>query len=169
MIHPPHWSYYMSLEDDLIKTAHYVEICDHNFHTYSTQFTRLLLAAGSEVDVVAKQLCFQINPHGKCGNIDDYRKTIAPKYPAIPCIEMGIQWTAIRVKPWESWANTPPTNPDWWHAYNKVKHERNINFKEANLRNALTAIAALYCLVRHLQEDVGRPRPERFLRIVPQA
>jgi hypothetical protein len=52
MSHPPHWSYYVSLEDDLIETGRYVEICEDNFDTYSTQFTRLLLAAASEVDVV---------------------------------------------------------------------------------------------------------------------
>lgn len=159
----------MSLEDDLIETGRYVEICEDNYDTYSTYFTRLLLAAASEVDVVAKMLCCQINPQGKYGNIEDYRRTITPKFPAIPSIVMGIQWTDIQVKPWSSWADSPPSNPEWWRAYNRVKHERHDNFKEANLRNALTAIAALYCLVRHLQQDVGRPRPERFLKIIPQA
>jgi hypothetical protein len=167
MSHPPHWSYYMSLEDDLIETGRYVEICEDNFDTYSTHFTRLLLAAASEVDVVAKMLCGQINPQGSYANIDDYRETITPKFPAIPSIVMGIQWTDIRVKPWHSWAESPPSNPAWWRAYNRVKHERNNNFKEANLCNALTAIAGLYCLVRHLQQDAGRPRPERFFKIVP--
>ncbi len=169
MSHPRHWSYYMSLEDDLIETGRYVEICEDNFDTYSIHFTRLLLAAASEVDVVAKMLCCQINPQGCYRTINNYRDTIVPQFPAIPSIVMGIQWTTnIRVKPWGSWAESPPKNPDWWHAYNRVKHKRNSNFKEANLRNALTAIAGLYCLVRHLQQDVGRPRPERFLKIIPQ-
>src|SRR5436190_17810956 len=101
--HPPHWSYYLSLEDDLIETSRYVEICEDNFDTYSTQFTRLLLAAASEVDVVAKILCGQIDPHGKHRNIDDYRNVIATAFPAIPRIEMGIQWNRVRVKPWASW------------------------------------------------------------------
>ena len=61
MSHPPHWSYYMSLEDDLIETSRYVEICEDNFDTYSTRFTRLMLSAASEVDVVAKILCGQID------------------------------------------------------------------------------------------------------------
>ena len=74
MSHPPHWSYYMSLEDDLIETGRYVEICEDNFDTYSTHFTRLLLAAASEVDVVAKMLCGQINPQGSFANIDNYKR-----------------------------------------------------------------------------------------------
>lgn len=165
MSHPPHWSYYMSLEDDLIEISRYVEICEDNFRTYSTQFTRLLLAAASEIDVVAKVLCGQIDPLGRRGNIDDYRNLIVPAFPAIPRIEMGIQWNVVRVRPWETWGATTPTNPDWWHAYNKVKHERNTNFKSGNLQNTLGAIAGLYCLVRHLEEDKGQPRPDRFLRV----
>lgn len=166
MPHPPHWSYDMSLEDDLIEMNRYVEICEDNFDTYSTQFTRLLLAAASEVDVVAKTLCGQIDPKSKHPNIDDCRKVIAAIFPAIPCIQMGIEWNPLRIKPWASWKGPTPSSPDWWRAYNAVKHERNATFKSGNLRNALEAIAGLYCLVRHLQEDKGRPRPERFLRIV---
>ena len=167
MPHPPHWSYYMSLEDDLIETDRYVEIGEDNLDTYSTQFTRLLLAAASEVDVVAKTLCGQIDPHGKHKNIDDYRKVIAPNFPAISTVQMGIEWNPLRIKPWAPWTGANPSSPDWWRAYNGVKHERNANFKSGNLRNALGAIAGLYCLVRHLEEDRGRPRPERLLKIVP--
>ena len=46
----------------------HVEICEDNLDIYSTQFTRLLLSAASEVDVVAKILCGQIDPHGTHGN-----------------------------------------------------------------------------------------------------
>lgn len=166
MSHPPHWSYYVSLEDDLIETGRYVEICEDNFDTYSTQFTRLLLAAGSEVDVVAKILCRQKDPNGKHENIDEYRTVITREIPALLNIELGIQWKSVRIKPWESWGASPPSNPEWWRAYNKVKHERNANFKSANLRNTLGAFAGLFCVVRHLQEDQGLPRPDRFLRIV---
>lgn len=166
MPHPPHWSYYLSLEDDLITTNRYVEICEDNLDTFSTQFTRLLLAAASEVDVVAKTLCAQIDPHSKPKNIEEYRQLIVPEFPAIPAIEMGIEWNPLRIKPWESWAASDPSSPDWWQAYNGVKHERNTNFRSGNLRNALEAIAGLYCLVRHLEEDKGRSRPEQFLRIV---
>lgn len=155
----------MSLEDDLIETSRYVEICQDNFGTYSTQFTRLLLAAASEVDVVAKQLCRQIDPTGTHGNINEYRSVIVPKFPAIPTVQFGIQWNPVRVQPWESWGAATPANPDWWRAYNNVKHERNANFKSANLRNALEAIAGLHCLVRHLEEDKGQPKQGRYLRI----
>lgn len=164
--YPQHWAYYISLEDDLIETSRYVEICEDNFDVYSTQFTRLLLAAASEVDVVAKELCRQIDPADTYANINDYRKAIVPKFPAIPNIQVGIQWNPVRLKPWESWGMPPSSNPKWWRAYNGVKHERNTSFRSANLRNTLGAIAGLHCLVRHLEEDKGQPKLTTFLRIV---
>lgn len=167
--YPPHWAYYISLEDDLIETSRYVEICEDNFEVYSTQFTRLLLAAASEVDVVSKKLCRQIDPSSTHANINDYRKAIVPTYPAIPNIQIGIRWNPVRLKPWEAWGPPASSTPAWWHAYNGVKHERNMNFKSANLRNALEAIAGLHCLVRHLEEDKGQPKLSRFLQIVSAA
>lgn len=167
MTHPPHWAYYASIEDDLVAASRYVEICDANLDTYSIQFARLLLAAGSEVDVVAKILCAQIDPDAKQRSIDDYRDTIALKFPAIPRLIFGIEWNDVRIAPWASWGEPSPSTPDWWRAYNNVKHERNSHFKSANLRYTLDAVAGLYCLVRHLEEDRGHPRPERFIKILP--
>ena len=56
---------------------------------------------------------------------------------------------------WESWSQG--NNPDWWIAYNKVKHERfrtgNIGgntkeyYKFANLENILFALGGLYQLL----------------------
>ena len=163
--YPAHWSYYTSLEDDLVATGRYVEICEENFQTYSTYFTRLLFAAASEVDVVAKTLCSQIDPPRKYKGINDYRPVITQKFPAIPRLVFGVQWNPVRISPWAAWGTQSPSNPDGWSAYNGVKHERNVHFKRGNLRNALEAMAGLYSLVRHLKEDEGRPRPDRFLRI----
>lgn len=173
MVHPSHWSYYISLEDDLIEASRYVEICEDNLNTYSVQFTRLLLATCSEVDVVAKTLCKEIDPSGDCDNIDDYRRLITPSFPAIPNVVFGIQWNEIRVKPWESWAdarlqspaNPPPQSPQWWRDHNAVKHQRSLSFKQANLRNVIESLAGLHCLIRHLAADRGQPKLTRFLRI----
>ena len=51
----------------------------------------------------------------------------------------------IELTPWKRWENQE--NPDWWKRYNNVKHERNANFKDANLENTLNAVAGLFCLV----------------------
>jgi hypothetical protein len=164
-LYPPHWSYYFSLEDDLIQTGRYVEICEDNFDAFSIQYTRLILAAGSEVDVVAKMVCAQTDPAAKAKNINDYRLLLTTRLPAIPKIVIGIQWNALRLRPWESWGPPTPKSPEWWTAYNEIKHDRLINSKKGNLKNTIESIAGLYCLVLHLNEQKNHQRPARFLRI----
>jgi hypothetical protein len=34
-------------------------------------------------------------------------------------------------------------NPNWWRSYNKVKHERDIYFDQANLENVIRSMGAL--------------------------
>jgi hypothetical protein len=46
--------------------------------------------------------------------------------------------------PWEDWSGH--SNPDWWRSYNNVKHQRDVYFHEATLRNAINALGALLLL-----------------------
>jgi hypothetical protein len=163
--HPPHWAYYFSLEDDFVETSRYVEICEDNFDTYSIQYVRMILAIGSEVDVVAKEVCRQINASNALGNIDQYRDILVVEKPAMPRLRFGTAWNPLRLQPWQSWGNTPPTNPDWWRAYNTVKHERLSNLSLGNLRNTINALAGLYALMLHLNRPGSYERPEQYLRI----
>jgi hypothetical protein len=50
----PHWEYLAALCEDFERIARFVEPCHDNWQTYSVEFTRLYLGAGSEVDVVAE-------------------------------------------------------------------------------------------------------------------
>jgi len=43
--------------------------------------------------------------------------------------------------------------PKWWDCYNKVKHERSLHFREANLENVLFATAGLCVLVLYFYYD----------------
>ena len=56
-VKPPYWEYFLAIEDDLLQTSRYVEFTESNFHVHSIEFARLLLISGSEVDVIAKELC----------------------------------------------------------------------------------------------------------------
>jgi hypothetical protein len=161
----PHWAYYASLEDDLVQASRYVEICEENFSTRSIQFTRLLLATGSEVDVVAKGLCKQIDPVVKPENINTYCKIIAPHFPALIAMKIGIQWNPLRVTPWDSWGMSPPESPSWWRDYNAVKHDRHRNSDAGNLKNVINSIAGLYCLICHLDEQKGQSRHAGLFRV----
>ena len=161
----PHWNYYRSLVEDLDRLARYVEFSRDNFRTYSIEMVRLLLAAGSEVDVVAKLLCDKAAPSSLRRNILDYQKIVLPKYPDICSIVVSMPRYSLEFIPWQGWENESPA---WWTSYNQVKHTRNDHYSEACLGNVLYSLSGLCVLVSYLEyeffskEAVTR-RPSLFL------
>src|SRR2546421_703693 len=60
-----HWNYFLALESDVARVARFIEFQPANFGTFSIELGRILLAASSEVDVVAKLVCSQLEPKAK--------------------------------------------------------------------------------------------------------
>ena len=148
----PHWQYFLALDADLHLASRYVEICEDNFSTYSIEFVHLLLVTGSEVDVVAKAMCEQIQPGCGADSIDKYRNVITAKYPNLCTARAFLPRRGIELTPWNDWKKG--TTPSWWHHYNGIKHERNKNYPEANLGNCISALAGLLLLlVYHYHAD----------------
>ncbi len=140
-----HWNYFLALDDDAANLARYVEFSNANFNTYSIEMARLLMAASSEVDVVAKMLCKIINPNSSAKDINDYRTAIMSSFPAITDYTIVIPRFGLELLPWQNWSSNK--NPDWWRDYNSVKHERNSNYTKANLSNTLNSIAGLFSIL----------------------
>ncbi|MEO8838402.1 MAG: hypothetical protein ABI351_06795 [Herbaspirillum sp.] len=142
-----HWNYFLALEHDLELASRYVEFCDANMRTFSIEFVHLLLAAASEVDVVAKLLCQRLSPAAARGNIEQYRAVLIQHLPDLATMQVFVPRYGLTLTPWDNWANG--NSPDWWGSYNNVKHERGAHFDEATLKHALNALAGLHCLVFH--------------------
>ena len=154
------WTHYIMLEKEFMATMGFVKIDTDNFITYSDAYAKLLLQIGSEVDVVAKEICKLIDPTFCDGTMDKYRLTLSsdPEFisASVELINYG-----ITLSPWSDAESISTGNPAliWWKAYNKVKHERmnavtidgvmKESFKFANLKNTLTALGALYHLLLH--------------------
>ncbi len=144
----PHWQYYLSLVEDVDRASRYVELAKANYETYSTEFTRLLLATGSEIDVVAKLLCKSIDSSSKPENIVECGQILLSSHPGLTSVEVTIPRCGLNFVPWRDWTNDE--RPCWWSSYNRVKHERNTYFSEADLGNVLRAVAGLCVLVCYL-------------------
>lgn len=144
----PHWEYFLAIESDLNDSTRFVEFTTENFAVYSIEFAHILLSSSSEVDVIAKLLSNMLVPDRSHKNINDYRKAITQGFSRFAHIEVRIPRYGLAFQPWVTWANDK--NPNWWKSYNNVKHERNTFYKEANLENALNAVAGLFCLVLFL-------------------
>ena len=148
------WAFYLRLEKDFIESLNYVEFAEDNYSTYSIEFERLLLAICSEVDVLCKLLCKEINPTASPSKILDYA-TILCGYNEFTTSEVRFERIKKNFTPFDGL--TTQDTPSWWKAYNKVKHERtdNDNYKKGNLENTFMALAALYSLNRHFCKQIA--------------
>jgi hypothetical protein len=131
-----HFMYFACLEDDLLELSRWIEFAETNNKCYSTQLARLLMMASAEVDVVARILCEILHGSHIKNNIHNYQALLQNAVPMLPDATVDLPQFGLTLQPWASWA-TPQTPPNWWQGYNKVKHERDKHFCEANLINVL--------------------------------
>jgi hypothetical protein len=156
-----HWNYFLALERDLEVISRFVELSTANEAVYSIELARLLFGAASEVDVVAKLVCAQVAPAARCGNIEDYRSILSEAIPDLPQTEVFVPRYGFSFKPWDNW--TDGRSPDWWRAYNKVKHERDSNYHQATLKHALNSLGGLLLLCFHYYARALKPADAAFL------
>ena len=148
----PHWEYFLAIESDLEKCSRFVEFCPDNYNAYTLEFARIIMASGSEFDTVIKLLCKSIAPRQKPNNILKYYPIMNSKYPNFTLFEIYTPRFKILLRPWKDWSATK--SPEWWSkAYNKIKHERDKFFKEANLINTLNAVAGLLCVILYYYKE----------------
>jgi hypothetical protein len=163
---PPYWEYFLALESDLAKCSRYVEFLPDNYQIYSIEFARIIMAASSEFDTIAKEICNSLgNKNPK--NVIDYRNTILNKHPCFCDYKIAIpKYNIDGFAPFENWkipknSNGNYTNPTWWTEHNDIKHNRveSSNFKKANLKNAIHSIGGLLTSLIYLY---GLKCPEKL-------
>lgn len=158
-----YWKYYIHLENEFINTTEFVMLDENNFETFSIEYQKLLLAIGSECEIIFRELCgFASDDTSK--NIADFRDEI--KSSNLMDLNnhvhiMGVS-SLSSIEPFgETWPNQTPT---WWREYNNVKHGRTLNYKKANLENVLYTLASLYLLEEYLHRKVRKQNEEDFIR-----
>lgn len=143
-----HWRYFLTLEEDLERTLRYVEPTTANMKAHSMEFARLILAACSEVEVVAKVLCREIDPTAAPDKITDYAAIILRSFPRLPETLVQAPMYGMQMHPWKEWASG--VTPGWWRDHQKVKHSRHDFFSLADLEHAVVSLSGLFVLVAYL-------------------
>jgi len=161
-----HWNYFLAIESDVAVLSRFVEFTNDNFTTYSLEMTHILIAAASEVDVVAKLLCKKVNPDVFPEKMNKYREVLNPALPTIKDMTVTIRRFGLTLTPWSYWRYN--LTPQWWSDHNHVKHERNLNFKKANLKNTLNSMTGLFVLILHYYKYAAEnaelvPDPSLFM------
>ena len=139
-----YWNYYILIEEDLYKLSRFIEFDQKNENVFSIELVRLLISSSSEFEVVAKELCKIKDPNKNIRNINDIRDNLVLLFNDIYNLEIIIPRFGLKNKPLINWKNN--INCDWWTSYNSVKHQRNNKYENANLKNVINSIGALYII-----------------------
>lgn len=147
-----YWRYYLILEQHVMAAENYVDFSEDNGETYSVGFMNCLNEIGSEVDVCMKAVCGFAENERK--TISDYCPIILEKYPIITTQKVIMR--EMEIIPFENWTTEEASQSlTWWKTYNNVKHGRNLNYKLANLKNVLYALAGLYVLEMFYLKEIS--------------
>lgn len=148
-----HWNFFLAIERDVDTLSRYIEFDPRNFSCFSMEIARVLLAASSEIDIVCKQVCLKTNPGSVANDIIQYRNELIKAIPHLPDFEVTVPRHGFTLRPWDEWHDAANGVPHWWTAHNKVKHQRHSYYHEANLKNALNAVAGLLVVLLYLYKE----------------
>lgn len=150
-------NWYVDTEDMLQDVLRYVPYCSEHRGVWSPKLVTILHEVCSQLDSLwfyqAKKTGFV--KKGKLNIVDYfeyYGESIAPKW--------AVFWgeEPERIQPFKSWNNLPATSykkeqwkpkftPEWWEAYQKVKHNRLANKHMATLKFTVNAVAGLFLAI----------------------
>jgi hypothetical protein len=141
---------------DLNEIFNFIEPCDDNLSVYSHQIYELLLRAATEFESNCKGI-LKSNNYAK----DEKKWTVEDYYKISKAAMLSeykvtfVRWaTDHEFKPFKEWPPEKRKTLSWYNAYNKVKHDRYTNFKQATLDNLMNAVAGLLCIL-HAQYGEG--------------
>jgi len=135
------------LQKDVFELFSYIEPSDTNLNTHSHRIHELLLRTCVEVEANCTAILRE-NGYARSGNwnMGDYKKIEQSHY--LSQFEVKIpNWLGnegVR-KPFLSWSTSGSLS--WYTAYNNTKHDRHINFSQANFENLIDAVTGLAAIL----------------------
>jgi hypothetical protein len=146
------------LQKDVLELFDFVEPSDVNQACYSYRIHDLHTRACIEVEANCKAIMAD-NGYPKAGdwNMSDYRKLNTTHRLSSYQIQFPVWHGTYHTRtPFASWKGAGRL--EWYQAYNEAKHSRHENFKTANFRNLLDAVAGLVALLasQFITADFGQ-------------
>ena len=155
-----YWSYYSMLERNCKEISRYVDFREENYSTCSNEIIGQLLDVGAEFDHMCKTVCGMLDEERT--NVSDYANWLIDNVRGIRNVKIKVVGNNLVLAPFKNWNRKKAGDLYWWKAYNNVKHNRTESYVEGNLKNLLSALAALYYLemylVKRIANESGNPR-----------
>ena len=151
---------YVNIEKQLRDIFNHIEPAEANKNTFSFELYTLLLRACTEVELNCKEI-LEANgatPQGQFFTMNDYMKleksSLLSKYTAVfpnwrqkNSLTKKVEYVKKEFRPFANFDTVIAKSPDWYGAYNQVKHNREDNLEKANLENCMNAVAGILVLL----------------------
>lgn len=174
-----YWPIYERLEEEVIGLTFQIALTDKQLKVYSLGISNLLTRCCIEVENASKRIVLhKIIAAGNGRSSRGIEGLNFSQIGGILCTRDPIQKKSVRIiwpyqkltqkneickpfvklEPWETWKEFNKReclakNPDWYNAYNKIKHDRDNFLERGNYGNLLNALAGLFILNLWLRQD----------------
>lgn len=138
----------LTAENMLYEALRYVPYCNDHLAVWSSHFTQIILDAASQVDSVWKATAKIVAPSTATekSSLNKHYKRFGSLVAKQLVVFFGGE-SPCTIHPFQQWQIPPFSSPPWWDAYNKLKHDRFSNQREATLEHAINAVAALFLAI----------------------
>jgi len=157
------WNNYKSIESNFLDFLEYVPYCESNIKMYSPKLAGLLLQIGGYVDSAFKEMAkyFVLRAYIKKKDGTAKRAKVITDivdaysvYGTIYNLSSNngdhliakLDFGDKEMYPFKNFSSSNFDSPEWWDAYNKVKHEYSLHYKKASIDNVLNGLAGAFLL-----------------------
>jgi hypothetical protein len=130
---------------DCLNVAPYIHA---NRQVVSPKFATILIEACSLIDSIFSDLLGAKNKT----SLKDYAQAFEPSIDLVRNMTLFLNTPIMVLRPFELWRKE---QPEWWAAYNSLKHDRINNFESATLENTVLALCALHQVMARCKLFLG--------------
>lgn len=134
-------SNFLSLESQLRECLDFIPFMDANQFVVSPKFIPIILESCSLIDSIFRDLA---KGESLGASFKHYSHFFEPRMELEESVSLFL---AVPIRPMIPFKGWTTKQPEWWSAYNQLKHDRLANFRVATITSAASAMAALHQVI----------------------
>lgn len=154
------WYLLERVEDNISRISDHVEINQHHLQIYGRQIALAFYETGTLVEAVIKKIITDDTldsltnmteslrlAREEHATIRDYRNVLEPLFAlSRRTADFRLFKFASKLQPFNTFLQIKDVSPDWWRAYNQIKHDFLGNLELATIRELIQAAGGLFLL-----------------------
>lgn len=150
-----HWNQYLTCEKAFVETLEYVDLQKNNYNTCSNRISVQLITICTLIDSTLREM-YSLSGAVELKHLAQELNADSSFSPAMSVYVKPLREKPCRITPWENLAKGgKDAVPEWWNAYNGLKHDRYRNEMVGTLKNLMHGLAAFYIVEMLYAKKVG--------------